>query len=65
MLIAFVVVAIVFGAQALGNNLTPLFTRVGTTFSTIPTPVGVAFHSVWATDASANFGNSGMATLRR
>jgi pilus assembly protein Flp/PilA len=40
MLIVFVALAIAVGAQALGNNLTTLFTNVGTTLSniTIPTP---------------------------
>jgi pilus assembly protein Flp/PilA len=40
MLIVFVALAIAVGAQALGNDLTTLFTNVGTTLSniTIPTP---------------------------
>lgn len=40
MLIAFVALAIAVGAQALGNDLTNLFTKVGTTLSgiTVPTP---------------------------
>jgi len=40
MLIVFVALAIAVGAQALGNDLTNLFTRVGTTLSgiTVPTP---------------------------
>lgn len=40
MLIVFVALAIAVGAQALGNDLTALFTRVGTTLTgiTIPTP---------------------------
>ena len=40
MLIVFVALAIAVGAQALGNDLTNLFTKVGTTLSgiTIPTP---------------------------
>jgi len=40
MLIVFVALAIAVGAQTLGNNITDLFTKVGTTLSgvTIPTP---------------------------
>ena len=40
MLIVFVALAIAVGAQALGNDLTLLFTNVGTTLTgiTIPTP---------------------------
>jgi pilus assembly protein Flp/PilA len=40
MLIVFVALAIAVGAQALGNDLTALFTNVGTTLTgiTIPTP---------------------------
>jgi pilus assembly protein Flp/PilA len=40
MLIVFVALAIAVGAQALGNDLTKLFTDVGNTLSgiTIPTP---------------------------
>jgi pilus assembly protein Flp/PilA len=40
MLIVFVALAIAVGAQALGNDLTTLFTSVGTTLNniTIPTP---------------------------
>ena len=40
MLIVFVALAIAVGAQALGNDLTNLFTKVGTTLSgiTVPTP---------------------------
>jgi len=40
MLIVFVALAIAVGAQALGNDLTNLFSKVGTTLSgiTIPTP---------------------------
>jgi Flp pilus assembly pilin Flp len=40
MLIVFVALAIAVGAQALGNDLTSLFSRVGTTLTgiTIPTP---------------------------
>jgi len=40
MLIVFVALAIAVGAQALGNDLTNLFQKVGTTLSniTIPTP---------------------------
>jgi pilus assembly protein Flp/PilA len=40
MLIVFVALAIAVGAQALGNDLTNLFTKVGTTLTgiTIPTP---------------------------
>lgn len=40
MLIVFVALAIAVGAQALGNDLTTLFTNVGTTLKgiTIPTP---------------------------
>ncbi|MBV8936881.1 MAG: Flp family type IVb pilin [Alphaproteobacteria bacterium] len=40
MLIVFVALAIAVGAQALGNDLNDLFTKVGTTLSgiTIPTP---------------------------
>jgi len=40
MLIVFVALAIAVGAQALGNDLTNLFTNVGTTLTniTIPTP---------------------------
>jgi pilus assembly protein Flp/PilA len=40
MLIVFVALAIAVGAQALGNDLTLLFSRVGTTLVgiTIPTP---------------------------
>jgi pilus assembly protein Flp/PilA len=40
MLIVFVALAIAVGAQALGNDLTTLFTNVGTTLTniTIPTP---------------------------
>ena len=40
MLIVFVALAIAVGAQALGNDLTALFTNVGTTLHgiTIPTP---------------------------
>jgi pilus assembly protein Flp/PilA len=44
MLIVFVARAIAVGAQALGNDLTTLFTNVGTTLKgiPIPTPLGVA-----------------------
>jgi len=40
MLIVFVALAIAAGAQTLGNDLTNLFTNVGTTLTniTIPTP---------------------------
>jgi pilus assembly protein Flp/PilA len=40
MLIVFVALAIAVGAQALGNDLTSLFSKVGTTLSgiSIPTP---------------------------
>jgi pilus assembly protein Flp/PilA len=40
MLIVFVALAIAVGAQALGNDLTSLFTNVGTTLNniTIPSP---------------------------
>jgi pilus assembly protein Flp/PilA len=40
MLIVFVALAIAVGAQTLGNDLTNLFTQVGTTLNniTIPTP---------------------------
>lgn len=40
MLIVFVALAIAVGAQTLGNDLTDLFTRVGTTLTgvTIPSP---------------------------
>ena len=40
MLIVFVALAIAVGAQALGNDITTLFTKVGTTIAgvTIPTP---------------------------
>lgn len=40
MLIVFVALAIAVGAQALGNDLTALFSRVGTTLTgiQIPTP---------------------------
>ena len=40
MLIVFVALAIAVGAQTLGNDLTNLFTHVGTTLNniTIPTP---------------------------
>jgi len=40
MLIVFVALAIAVGAQTLGNDLSDMFTKVGTTLSgiTIPTP---------------------------